>query len=393
MNRHDIERVARNFPLIPRPQPSRPPLPQRIDVVAELAGTPPDHPDAASRLAAAHNLAALIASDCGHPELARTLCWQHHYHYTDLQPWTAAEARRALEPLVNLARLRIRAGEPDTAITQLESVLEAVRHYGSADVEGRGIDLSRAIATDRDRNEICKWLWNVTLAEGIRALARAGRWDDALTHTQHHRGIGETLLDGRQTAIVAHAMHGDHSTAHAILAASTTVAPWQTATGTCLDLLLGNVNEDSFAGRINSFRTDAILKMDAKSDLYGAKVALVILDLDPNLPNRTTAFQHLQTLAASTLDAGVATAILMHPSHSHLPEIALERLDSVHNAAMPIDSPRMQIESLDHLLSAARTRMRASVSNDKKRDSQNSMAAMSTPPTSGTPQQRFPNAG
>jgi hypothetical protein len=78
------------------------------------ARTPPDPPDASARIAAAHNKAALIASDCGHADLARTLCSDHHNRYVDRQPWTATEARRALEPLINLARLHVRANQPDT---------------------------------------------------------------------------------------------------------------------------------------------------------------------------------------------------------------------------------------------------------------------------------------
>jgi hypothetical protein len=68
-------------------------------------------------------------------------------------------------------------------------------------------------------------VWTVALAEGIRALARAGRWDDALAHAHRHRGIGATLLDGRQIAVIAHSLRGDHTDAGTLLTDPSTPNP------------------------------------------------------------------------------------------------------------------------------------------------------------------------
>jgi hypothetical protein len=95
---------------------------------------------------------------------------------------------------------RSSARGPDTAIAQLESLLTAAHHRGIADIDGRHIDLSHAIATNDDRREARRWLWTIALAEGIRALARAGRWEDALTHAHRHHGIGDTLWVPRTAA-------------------------------------------------------------------------------------------------------------------------------------------------------------------------------------------------
>lgn len=110
----------------------------------------------------------MLASNCGHADLARQLCWRHYHRYTGHRPWTAIEARRALEPVINLARLTIRAGQPDTAIATLEPLLVAAIDGGIADVNALPVDLGGAFAGPDDRAETRRWIWTVTLAEGIR---------------------------------------------------------------------------------------------------------------------------------------------------------------------------------------------------------------------------------
>ena len=57
----------------------------------------------------AHNLAALILSDCGLPDLARSLCWrQFDTLQTVARPDDPTSAQLALQPLINLARLDMR---------------------------------------------------------------------------------------------------------------------------------------------------------------------------------------------------------------------------------------------------------------------------------------------
>ena len=65
------------------------------------------------------NKAALVASDCGMADLARQLCWQHIDTYRRIQrPLTIIEALYMLEPVLNLARLDIRAEHGTTALQQ-----------------------------------------------------------------------------------------------------------------------------------------------------------------------------------------------------------------------------------------------------------------------------------
>jgi hypothetical protein len=104
--------AARRFPLAPRPKPPCRPLTERLARVARLADEVADDADAPLRAAGACNLAALIASDCAMPDLARVLCWTQFDAYQAARPAPCGEttAKLILQPLVNLARLRRRAG-------------------------------------------------------------------------------------------------------------------------------------------------------------------------------------------------------------------------------------------------------------------------------------------
>lgn len=72
---------------------------------------------------AVHNLAALLASDCGLPDLARQWCHRQANVYLRTHPLGAQAARHALEPLVNLARLHIRDGQGELAFHLIEALL------------------------------------------------------------------------------------------------------------------------------------------------------------------------------------------------------------------------------------------------------------------------------
>lgn len=246
-----VLRAARRFPLVPRPRPRPQPLPQRLATIAAAAAEGTAR-GGADRAAVAHNLAALTAADHGHPDLARYLCWTHHRRYRHKQPWAAPEARRALEPLVNLARLRSRHREPDAAIAILESLLTATRHGTTALVDQQPIDLGRAVLQPQARAEVHRWLWTIVVAEGIKALNRAGRWRDAHHHAQDHHGIGATLLDGRQVLVLAQALDGNPDAAAATLRTTQLAAPWQHAVHNCLTVWLDHARDRSGTGPLPS---------------------------------------------------------------------------------------------------------------------------------------------
>ncbi|MFA1550763.1 hypothetical protein [Actinomadura chokoriensis] len=155
------------------------------------------------------------------PELAGSLCRQQFELFTSAQPLTARTARYALEPLVNLSRLLMRAGDPEAACNQLEELYRAVRSRESARIDGRELPLGELIGSGREHRDLCRWLWAVVLSDGVRALVTAGRWRQATAFAQQYRGVGRRLLDGRQATIIAQALAGDPEEALATVEQST----------------------------------------------------------------------------------------------------------------------------------------------------------------------------
>jgi hypothetical protein len=125
---HHGDLAARQFPLVPRPRTACRPLAERIDRVARLAGQAGrGASDALLHAAEAFNLAALIASDCAMPDLARDLCWHQFDVFATAGPCSETTAKLALQPLVNLARLHIRDGDGDAGYQLLESLYDGTR--------------------------------------------------------------------------------------------------------------------------------------------------------------------------------------------------------------------------------------------------------------------------
>jgi hypothetical protein len=224
-------RFAHWFPLIPRPRPPADSLNARVERLT-AAGRTARFGSGEEALAAAaqvYNGAALLASDVGLPDLARDWCWEHAHAYLKHLPLNATMAQRALEPVINLARLRIRAGNGAEAFTMLTSLREGVRTATATVIDGRELPLDRIVASNGDRAELHRWLWTVCLGDGMRALATEGRWQEAAEHAQRHGGIGDRLFDGRQVAIIAALTGGDPRTALAMAEDSEVREPWERA--------------------------------------------------------------------------------------------------------------------------------------------------------------------
>lgn len=238
--RTPLHQAARRFPLVARRRPPCRPLDERIQEIADLAQTSRASTDAADGLAAAaaaQNRAALIASDCGMPELAASLCRQQYEMYMEARPLTARTARYALEPLINLSRLLMRAGDPDAACSQLKELYRAVRTRDSARFGGLDLPIGDLTRFGHEHRDLCQWLWGVMLADGVRALATAGRWERAALFAQQHHGVGRRLLDGRQAVLVAQALTGSPQLALASVGQSAAPEPWEEAVAACLAML------------------------------------------------------------------------------------------------------------------------------------------------------------
>ncbi len=227
--------VARLFPLIARPRPPCLPLPARVAALTELAcqAQREAHHGIASSV---FNQAALLASDLGMPGLARQWCHRHAVAYLNSCPLSGMDAIRALEPLVNLARLHIRDRQADQGHQLLLALYEAVASPCAGVFDGITVP-AYLTATDVGRREVRQWLWRIIIADGTRALTTAGRWQDALRHVEQHHGIGQRMLDGRQVAVLARATSGDHDGAQQILAGTTPGEPWENAVTACLTAL------------------------------------------------------------------------------------------------------------------------------------------------------------
>ncbi|MEV6964427.1 hypothetical protein AB0M47_04865 [Hamadaea sp. NPDC051192] len=231
-----LNAAAKRFPLLGRPRPDCPPLRDRIaevtraadDAVAQGAA---GLPDAAHAL----NKAALIASDGGETDLAHTLCWQHINAYrTTNRPLTTAEAQYMLEPVLNLARLRLRAHQGEPALHLLHDMHQAIAQHTDLTIDGTVLPMANLVGDHADRRTLRTWTWLQLLGEGIRALVLAGRWNDAAHHAHTLNGVGAHLMDGRQAAIVAACLDSKLHDARTLLAEATPTQPWEVQVASCL---------------------------------------------------------------------------------------------------------------------------------------------------------------
>jgi hypothetical protein len=231
--------AVRRFPLLGRPRPACPALAERVQEVADTAhAAGKDGVDRLAEGAHALNKAALIASDCGLPDVARALCWKHIDLYRTADcPLTVLQARYMLEPVLNLARLQIRASDGDQALQLLTAMFQAVRSNTDLVVDGHTLPLTDLTGTRQEHHKLHEWVWLHLIGDGIRALALAGRWDDAVTHAHAHRGVGLHLMEGRQATIAASCVNGDLTAARAALEESTPEHPWELQVASCLKVM------------------------------------------------------------------------------------------------------------------------------------------------------------
>jgi hypothetical protein len=297
--------TARRFPLIARPRPACTPLPQRITALGALADKATATGDLATA-SAVFNLAALIASDCGDHDLARH--WCHRLAHATLS--RPHPGRNALEPLVNLARLRIRAGDGTTAWTILETLYQAVTAQATVTIDGITIDTTALTAGATENAELRQWTWTILLGTGAQALASANRWEDARQRLEHHHGIGHRMLDGRQIAVISHTLAGRHHDAAELLRTTTPGEPWENAVTTLLNLLGATTGEH-----------DTLQYLPRQHRLPGTQVFWTRHDLsviDAVGIDHPTAIAVANDLLDRTTDGYASRDVLAHPCCHHL---------------------------------------------------------------------------
>ncbi|MGM0358450.1 hypothetical protein [Streptomyces griseoaurantiacus] len=272
-----------------------------------------------------YNQAALLASDVGIPDLARALCHRHAAAYLHAAPLPGATAIRALEPLVNLARLRIRAGQAEEARAAFQHLFEAVSTRSSAEIEGIAIP-AELMATSEDREELRAWLWSVLLADGTRALTAANRWSEALAHVEAHRGIGRRMLDGRQVAVVTALVGRDFHRGDSLLTDSEPGELWETAVTGCLTALCRRASGQSWRRPLQILLTTYLDRPHGDGlAVFDTRLGLTTLDVigigDDPAARRVAAELHRRTVRAA--DGYAAREALQHPlftAHTTEPE-------------------------------------------------------------------------
>jgi hypothetical protein len=301
--------AARRFPLAPRPKPPCRPLTERLARVARLADEVADDADAPLRAAGACNLAALIASDCAMPDLAQALCWAQFDACQATLPAPCGEntAKLVLQPLINLARLRIRGGEADAGLQILQSLYGAARSSGGqAVIDGRVVSLSALAAPARE--SVTQWLWAVLLTDSLRALCKAGRWTDALRQAQQHDGIGQRLLDGRQVAVLAHASADEQEEAGRILRETSASEPWEHVVILCLQFLTGESDAEAVTTMTGAYLSFS----DPGHPWFTACLGLTVAEL--SVPGgRHAAIGKAASIATESQDAYIAAEIVKSP--------------------------------------------------------------------------------
>lgn len=311
--------IAQRFPLIARFRPACLPLARRVHALVELAETAADEADQ-GLASAAYNQAALIASDVGVPATAREMCHQHAAAYLHACPLPGMAAIRALEPVVNLARLQIRAGNAQDGRRRLLALYEAASAGTSAQFEGVHVP-ANLTASDADRHEVRAWLWRVVLADGTRTLTTAGRWDDALAHIKEHHGIGQRMLDGRQVAVLAALTSGHADDAAALVADTAPGEVWEEAVTACLDAMgrcaLVRPVEDLLTDLANSY---VQRESEHGMTVFDIRLGLTILDLlkKPRGAVARRVVEDLFRRTSTATDGYAARECLAHPRFTAL---------------------------------------------------------------------------
>ncbi|MEV4628257.1 hypothetical protein AB0J90_18480 [Micromonospora sp. NPDC049523] len=280
---HDaLAAAVRRFPLLGRPRPTCPALPTRVREVTDavqVAAHKAEHgmADAAHAL----NKAALIASDCGLPHLARRLCWQHidAYRRAD-RPLTILETRYLLEPVLNLTRLHIRANQTLHALQLLKAMHQAITNRCDLTVDDHSLPLANLTGEQQERRQLREWVWLQLIGEGVRAFALADRWTEAADHARAYHGIGVHLMEGRQAAIIAYCTQGELTRGRALLAQSAPTQPWEQEIGTCLLVMCTQPDDPVMAHHL----TKAAARFTARTPAagyasYRARLGLTIATL------------------------------------------------------------------------------------------------------------------
>ncbi|MGW4694878.1 hypothetical protein ACWEO1_21170 [Kitasatospora cineracea] len=306
------------LPLVPRRHALAAPLEERVQQLTDLARQAADTENPATA-ASVHNRAALLASDRGLPGLARVLCLNHAGFYLAHRPLTVYLARLVFEPLVNLAHLELRAGNGIPALAILDELLRAVADNDDATLPGGLIiPLAGLTASSADRANVHKWLTDIQVFEGARALARAGRWTEAHFHLRQSTDHTSRLFEARQVAVVAMALEGRTALARALARDTPAEQPWEHAIAAALTVACTLLDGDRAAEQAETMlRAHAAVTPRQGSEVFDTRLVLTVADL-------ATAAGRLPD--AARLYVAAATRTLAAPEGYSARDLARHRL-------------------------------------------------------------------
>jgi len=307
-----LAKLAQRFPLVPRPRPACRPFDERIARVCALArqasagGT-----DSLVRAAEAHNLAALILSDCGLPAAARDLCRRQARCYAGGPPHELPAAKLALQPLINIGRLLIRAADP-SAHQHFMALFDSAAHRSQVMIDGIPVNFAD-LTVSADHKELVRWLWTILLADGTRALTSTGRWAEASRHIATHGGVGDRLLDGRQVIVLAHGIAHHTEAARNALRDSNVLTPWERAAASCLHVLLSALTDepadDEISAMAEAYRQ---LNLAGEDACFRIRLGLCVLVLSTGTCHERPVARQVINAALDSDDAYRAHAIAFH---------------------------------------------------------------------------------
>jgi hypothetical protein len=308
--------IASRFPLICRSKPLGLPLQERITAMVESATDPAGatHHERVARASGVINMASLIASDVGLRDLAWDMCRRHYELFARAPVLDPDCARMALQPLINLPRLLIRAGDGQRAFEALERLYRAAQRRGTAEVSGYHIDVSAVIRTVEGHRMICAELWATLLSDGIRALALGGQWAQAAEAATRHKGVGARLWEGRQVTILALIQRGALTEAARMVEASQTVDASERAVAALLRTWYTFEGHDS-PGSIDFDVGEALTLIEtndpptAYSRIQVALTALALADVTGGTPDSAARLADA-TMAVARTDAYAARSVL-----------------------------------------------------------------------------------
>jgi len=230
-----VEGTIVRFPLVPQRRFRCPELETQVLNVRDCANSCRDAittDERINRACTVWNLSALIAADCGLPDAAIDLCQRQFQVFRGAAPVSGTAAIASLQPLINLARMTRRHGDPEGAYRQFEAIGKAVHSGGTVLIHGVSIDFDGLI--DGDMSIVDAWIRDVMRDEGTRSLVAAGQWARAAAHAEKYDHNRERLREGRQTRIIAHALNEQSASAIDLINNAVTTEAWEEAVAACL---------------------------------------------------------------------------------------------------------------------------------------------------------------